>query len=663
MKRIDTRLRGVSSTAAACGLALLGCGFLPAAPGLAGEVASPSGRVQVSLGVVGGALQYRVSLDGAILVEDSPLGLATSAGDFSQGLTLVEEPEVTAVRHEYPLPVGKRSFAVYEANRGVTTVRSSSGERMSVVVQVSDDGVALAYGLHGAAADEVVVERELTGFALPDGSRGFLHPMHVARSGWMRTNPSYEAHYSIDEPVGRPSSDGQGWCFPALFRVGDRGWVLISETGVDGGYAGTHLAHDSPGGVYRLAFPQPDENLPSDPVTPTVSGDARTPWRILIVGRTLAPIVESTLATDLVEPRLESDRVFPPGRSAWSWVFLKDGETVYDTQREFIDMAAELGWEYVLIDSMWDQQIGRERIAELVRYAAGKDVGVWLWYNSNGPWNDAPQTPKDRMFDRQVRAEEMEWLRGIGVVGLKVDFFGGDKQSGMVFYDGLLRDAARYGLSLNFHGTTLPRGWERMYPNFVTNEAVMGMEFVTFEQRNADRQAQHATVLPYARNVVGPMDFTPVILSVPQGLHDGAPLRRTSDAFELALPVLFFSGVQHFGITPTQLAAQPDHVKAYLAAVPATWDETRHVDGYPGRFSALARRSGDTWYVAAINAEATAKQVEIPAALLAEIGGAGPWTLLADGEAGVEQRSITAAPGEPLRLSLPPNGGAVLWSP
>jgi len=653
---------GMGGVTSGCAVALLASFLLSATHLEAGEVASPDGHVRVDVALVDGSLRYGVTLDGATLLEESPLGLVTSAADLSRGLTLAEESEVTRVRDEYPLHIGKKSRAVYVANRGVTTVESATGARVSVVVQVSNDGVALAYRLHGDAADEVVVERELTGFALPEGSHGFLHPMHVARSGWMRTNPSYEAHYSIDQPVGVPSSDGRGWCFPALFRVGDEGWVLISETGVDGGYTGTHLAHESPGGVYRLAFPQRNENLPTDPIAPTVTGDAQTPWRILIVGRTLAPIVESTLATDLVEPLFESDRVFPPGRSAWSWVFLKDGETVYETQREFIDMAAELGWEYVLIDSMWDQQIGRERIAELVDYAAGKNVGVWLWYNSNGPWNDAPQTPRNRMYDREVRAREMEWLRGIGVKGLKVDFFGGDKQSGMRFYDGLLRDAARFGLSMNFHGTTLPRGWERMYPNFVTNEAVMGMEFVTFEQGNADLEAQHATVLPYARNVVGPMDFTPVILSVPLGLQPDPPQRRTTDAFELALPVLFFSGVQHFGITPAQLGAQPEHVTAYLRRLPVTWDETRHVDGYPGRFAVLARRSGETWYVAAINGEAQGREIAIPRPLLDEIGGPGPWTTLADTSEGVEQRSLTAPAAEPLAFSLPPNGGAVLWA-
>lgn len=643
---------------------LLALGLLGGVPGGAAayDVASPDGRVRVSLDVADGTLGYRASLGGAPVLARSPLGLVTSASDFSRGLTLGEEAAVTSLRHGYDIPIGKASRATYEANRGVVTVSAASGERLSVVVQVSNDGVAFAYRLHGEPGEEVVVERELTGFALPEGSRGFLHPMHVARSGWMRTNPSYEAHYSIDQPVGRPSPHGQGWCFPALFRAGEAAWLLVSESGVDGGYSGSHLAHESPGGVYRVAFPQPGENLPSDPSTPTVAADAQTPWRILIVGETLAPIVESTLATDVVEPRFQIDWAPEPGRAAWSWVFLKDGETVYDTQREFVDMAADLGWEYVLVDSMWDQQIGRERLRDLVRYAGEKGVGILLWYNSNGPWNDAPQTPKDRMYDPEIRAKEMAWLRDVGVRGLKVDFFGGDKQSGMRFYDDLLRDAARFGLSMNFHGTTLPRGWERMYPNFVTNEAVMGMEFVTFEQANADQEAEHASVLPYTRNVVGPMDFTPVILSRRLGLSPDAPLRRTSDAFELALPVLFFSGVQHFGITPDQLAAQPEPVAAYLRRVPATWDETRHVDGYPGRFAVLARRKGSRWYVAAINAEDAPRDVVLPGALVSELAGDARWTLLDDGDAGVEERRVEPASDGSVTLALRPNGGAVLWS-
>ncbi len=622
------------------------------------SVSSPDGRVTAEVSVVDGRLVYSVSLDGKRLLDDSPLGLVTSAGDFSQGLRQLDASPVTPVNEEYDLPNGKRSHAKYDANRAIVTVADAAGRQLSVVVQVSNDGVALAYRLLNFPDDSVVVERELTGFALPEGSTGFLHPMDVARSGWARTNPSYEAHYSIDRPVGEPSPTGQGWCLPALFKVADRGWLLVSETGVDGNYCGTHLANDSTGGVYTIAFPQPAENLPTDPIAPTVAGDAQLPWRTIMVGDSLAPIVASTLTTDLVEPKYEAKHEFPRGKAAWSWLFLKDDQTIFDTQRVFIDMAADLKLDFVLVDSMWDTQIGREKIAELVDYARGKGVGILLWYNSNGSWNDAPQTPRDRMHTPEVRAEEMAWLQKIGVQGVKVDFFGGDKQAGMQFYDDILTEAAQHGLSVNFHGTTLPRGWQRMYPNFATCEAVMGMEFCTFSQENADHEPAHCAILPFTRNVVGPMDFTPCILSERLGPWPDAPVRRTTDAFELALPVVFFSGIQHFGITPDQIAAQPECVRDYFRRLPTAWDETRLVDGYPGRFAVVARRHGPTWYVAAINGLDTPKTLSLPL----NFAGAGTWTLLHDGDHGVvKDETSTPANGGPIELTLPPAGGAVLW--
>jgi hypothetical protein len=643
-------------------VAMTGLTLLPQLA-LSATITSPDGRVAVNVDLQDGQLGYDVMLGDSQLVARSTLGLVTSNADFSAGLRIVDESQPTAVRHDYGVPNGKTSHASYEANRRAVTVANQAGDRLSFVVQVSNDGVALAYRLHGDAGEQVRIEQELTAFALPEGATGFLHPMHVAKSGWSKTNPSYEAHYSIDRPVGQPSPDGVGWCFPALFRVGDAGWVLVSETGVDGRFCGSHLAHESNGGVYQIAYPQPGENRESDPVAPTVAGNAQLPWRILLVGETLGPIVESTLATDLVEPKYTSPHEFTTGLAAWSWVFLKDENTTYDVQRQFIDMAADLGWEYILIDSMWDQQIGREKIAELVEYANGRKVRVLLWYNSNGEWNDAPQTPRNRMHTREVRREEMAWMQEVGVKGIKVDFFGGDKQFVMQLCEDILTDAEAFGLAVNFHGTTLPRGWERMFPNFLTNEAVMGMEFVTFEQRNADRQAEHCAVLPFTRNAVGPMDFTPVILSARMGPWRNAPRRRTTDAFELALPVLYWSGIQHLGITPDQVAAQPEFVREYLATVPAKWDETRFLDGYPGRFAALARRSGETWFVAAINGEDAPRELQVPDDLLGEGAAAeSGWRLLSDGAEGVVERQVTFSADKPLRLQLGPRGGAVLWS-
>ena len=577
----------------------------------------------------------------------------TTGADFSQGLTLISEKGPVDVRIEYDLPLGKCGSVSRVMRHAELTVADAKGKKLDLLVRVGDDGVALSYRPHDAAPDERV-DREVTAFALPEGSTGFLHPMAKAKSPWARTQPSYEELYSIDEPVGTPSPLGQGWCFPALFRVGDAGWVLVSETGVDGHYCGMHLAQESPGGVYRMALPQQEENIGTDEARPLLAAGRATPWRTIVVGKTLAPIVESTMATDLVEPLFECPTPVP-GRAAWSWLKLKDGNTVEGVQREFIDMAADLGWEYVLIDALWDTQIGREKIAELTAYAKSKGVDVLLWYNSNGSWNDAPQTPLNCMHTAEAREKEMAWLREIGVKGVKVDFFGGDKQAVMELYEAILRDAARFGICVNFHGTTLPRGWSRMYPSFATNEAVRGMEFATFEQPNADAQPVHCTVLPFTRNAVGPMDFTPVVVDERLGPSGDGPHRRTRLSYELALPVLFHSPVTHFGLTPGDRKLLPPVAEDYLRKVPTVWDETRYVAGYPGKYAAIARRKGDRWWLAAVNGQEEEVTFKLPETLATT-----DWSMVRDD--GFNQVAGDERPAGGGEVVLPAHGGVVMWS-
>lgn len=618
------------------------------------ELASPDGSVRTDFAVESGRLSYRVTVDGRELVARSPLGIDSSAGDFTEGVRVFAQSEPTGANVSYSLPAGKASRVERAGREATITLENAAGQRLDVRFRVANDGVAFCYRFPESAGADIQVHREATSFALPAGSTSFLHPMAVSKSGWMRTQPSYEEHYVVDRPVGEPSPMGQGWCLPALFKVADRGWVLVGETGVDAGYFGARLAHDSAGGVYRVDLPQSAEQLPTDPVEPTVAGGRWLPWRFVLVGKTLGPIVDSTMVTDLVEPLYELAGPPPrPGRAAWSWLPLKDENITEPVQRRFIDMAAKLKFEYVLVDNYWDVKIGREKVAELAAYAREKNVGLILWYNSNGAWNDAPQTPQDRMHTPEARAEEMAWLQKIGIKGIKVDFFGGDKQSVMALYDAILRDAAKHDLCVNFHGATIPRGWDRMYPNFVTCEAVRGMEYCTFEQANADREPQHAAILPFTRNVIGPMDFTPVMASQRLGQGRNSPRRRTTLAFELALPVLFYSAVQHFGLMPEDLDRLPPEALDYLREVPTTWDETRFLDGYPGRYAVLARRKGDRWYVAGINGQNESQSVSIPADLTTG------WTVLRDqGDDGVRTEAVAAG----VKLDLPPHGGAVLWS-
>jgi hypothetical protein len=635
---------------------LLACVLLIACPSLAAalELKSPDGHVRTEVEVRDGALEYRVELDGQELLAWSPLGLDSTAGDFTRNVKLVDESAAEDIAESYEL-VGKASRIESKARLATVTIANAADQHLDVGVRASNDGIAFCYRL--GDNKEATITAEATGFAFPAGTTTFLHPMAVSKSGWERTQPSYEEHYLYDKPVGEPSPLGQGWCLPALFKVADRGWVLIGETGVDARYFGARLANDSPNGVYHIDLPQKEEHLLEAPVEPQVAAGQWMPWRFVLVGKTLAPIVASTMATDLVEPLYELDWKAKPGRAAWSWLPLKDDNITEPVQRKFIDMAAALKFEYVLIDNWWDQKIGREKIAELVAYANSKGVDVILWYNSNGQWNDAPQTPQDRMHTPEVRAEEMAWLQRIGVKGLKIDFFGGDKQAVMALYDGILRDAAKYGLCINFHGATIPRGWDRMYPNFVTCEAVRGMEFCTFEQANADRQPEHCATLPFTRNVIGPMDFTPVMVGEGLSPGGGRPRRRTSLAFELALPVVFYSAAQHFGLVPEDLERLPDFAVEYLREVPTTWDETRLIDGYPGRLAVLARRKGEQWYIGAINGGNESQKIAIPADIAAT------WSLISDdNQGGLAHETATTEAGKPFELELPPRGGAVLIS-
>ncbi|MDN5288006.1 MAG: alpha-glucosidase [Mucilaginibacter sp.] len=386
----------------------------------------------------------------------------------------------------------------------------------------------------------------------------------------------------------------------------------------------------------------------------------QTSWKTIALGNTLKPIVESTAATDVVKPLVTSAKIFPTGRATWSWIVWQDGSCNYNDQVTYIDLAAALKCEFVLIDAFWDANIGKEKMVDLVNYAKSKNVGILLWYNSNGNWNGTQQTPKDKMDTHDARVKEMEWLQQIGVKGLKIDFFGGDKQATMKLYQDILTDAATYGLNVNFHGTTLPRGWERMYPNYVTSEAVLASENLYFQQAFSDRYPSTATIYPFTRNAVASMDFGPVFLnSRLSRTQTKGSIRRTTDAFEMATAVVFFSAVQHWGLTPDNLKDKPAFLFDYIKTVPTTWDETRFIDGYPGKYCVIARRKGTRWYVAAINGENSNKVIEVTLPMLA----GKMVNIIQDGQgidAAYNTKKITQNTKYTMTLSA--NGGTVIYT-
>ena len=621
------------------------------------NVASPNGDLVAFVNVnQQGIPQYHIQYNGIDVLKPSSLGIICNDISLNDNLELAVVSPAEKVSDSYQMIVGKKKVCLYNANRRVATFQNSSNQKLQIEFQVSDHGVAFRYSIPGNINKSVTVNDEITSFAFPPDTISWLHPMAVAKTGWSKTQPSYEEYYSVGQNVGNPSPFNQGWCFPALFKTSDNIWALICETNVSGTYTGTRLAHDSTGGIYKISFPQAQEHRgPVDPVTPAVKLPFTSPWRVIIIGNNLNSIVQSTLITDLAEPCKVSNTDFVvPGKAAWHWLRYSDESATLEYADSFLDFAVKMKWQYMLIDASWDQYIGYEKMTEFVKKAKSKNIDVILWYNSNGPWNDAPMTPKNKMHERDIRRKEFAILKDMGVRGVKIDFFGGDKQATMQLYYDICADAADYQIMVNFHGTTIPRGWQRTYPNLMTMEAVRGMEYCTFEQRNADQQPQHCTILPFTRNVIGSMDFTPIVFNP----KIRASNLKTTLAFELALSVVFESGIQHLGLVPDECKLMPDYIVSYLQDVPTAWDETRLIDGYPGEFAVFARRKADKWYIAGINGTESAKKLSLDLSFISAQAHA---VIITDGpDRTFNKTVINGKEIQNLNIEIKPNGGFVL---
>lgn len=623
------------------------------------SVNGPDGKLQltVSCPSANGEVSYAVTYNGKQMLESSPLGMETNVGDFYRGLQL-KEHKVTALDTVYEQSRIKASRIHYRANELLCSFVNGEGKNVQITFRVSNNDVAFRYTLpREQGKGSVTVNSERTGFRFPSQTTTFLCPQSDAMIGWKRTKPSYEEEYKADAPMNERSGYGHGYTFPCLFKVGDNGWVLLSETGVDSRYCGSRLS-DWDNGVYRIAFPMPEENNGNGTVSPAFALPGSTPWRTVTVGETLKPIVETTVPWDVVEPRYTTTHDYKPGRGTWSWILWQDGSINYDDQVRYVDLAAAMGYEYVLIDNWWDNNIGRDRMEQFIKYARSKGVEVFLWYSSSGYWNDIEQSPVNRMDNSIARKQEMRWLQSLGVKGIKVDFFGGDKQETLRLYEEILSDADDHGLMVIFHGCTLPRGWEQMYPNYVGSEAVLASENLVFDQHFCDNEAFNATLHPFIRNAVGCMEFGGVFLNkrLNRG-NDGGTIRRTTDIFQLATAVLFQNPIQNFALAPNNLTDAPQICLDFMKQVPTTWDETRFIDGYPGRYIVLARRHGNTWYIAAANATAEPLKLKLDLPMLAgqEV------SLYSDDKKMQPQLKLQKIKTDgSLQLTVQPQGGAVI---
>ena len=623
------------------------------------QITSPDGKLVVTVADMDGRPSYSVSYDNVLFLKPSPLGMIANIGDFSSGMSLEKNVSTNKIDETYELASIKKSKVHYVANEAVFSFTQQGKTIYDVIFRISNNDVAFKYKIYPQGETlSCVVKQEVTGFAFPDGTTTFLCPQSKPMGGFARTSPSYETSYTADDVAGK-NGWGEGYTFPCLFRNGDNGWVLVSETGVNGGYCASRLLGHK-GGVYTIGFPQEGEANGNGTVSPGIALPGETPWRTITVGKTLAPIVETTVPFDVVKPLYQAKGEYTYGRGSWSWIIGMDGSTNYKEQLRYIDFSAAMGYQSVLVDALWDKQIGREKIEELAKYGKDKGVALYLWYNSNGYWNDAPQTPRGIMDNAIARRKEMKWMQSIGIRGIKVDFFGGDKQMTMQLYEDILSDANEYGLLVIFHGCTLPRGWERMYPNFASSEAVLASENLHFSQGSCDHEAFNATLHPFIRNTVGSMDFGGSALNKYYNA-DNAPRgsrRVTSDVYALATAVLFQSPVQHFALAPNNLTDAPSWAIDFMKEVPTTWDEVRFIDGYPGKYVILARRHGDKWYIAGVNAQKETLQLKVN---LPMFSNGEKVRLFSDDkvlQGGVKQIGIGKK--QELQLSIPCNGGVLI---
>ena len=536
------------------------------------------------------------------------------------------------VTADYRMTAGKRLHCTNEANE----YRSGA-----LVLRLYNDGVALRYELEGLSGK---LPKELTAYRIGEGTRRWMQQWTDSYEAFFPQTDTYKVKpvRSFSGTFASPDGYNCRWGYPALLEPADGVFVLLSEANIERKQSASCLYNE--GELFRVV---PDKNEVS------VEGSWHTPWRVAIIG-SLAEVVQSTLVTDVSEPSQIADVSWiKPGVVSWIYWAYNHGSNDYQIIKKYVDMAAVLHLPYVLIDAEWDTMKDGKTIEDAIAYARLQGVQPMIWYNSSVGWVDGAPTPKFRLNKAEDREREFAWCEKLGVAGVKIDFFSGDDQRNMDYCLDLLECAARHHLLVNFHGATIPRGWQRTWPNLLSTEAVYGAEWYNNVPTFTDKAAAHNATLPFTRNVVGPMDYTPCAFTNSQHPH------ITTDAHELALTVLFESGLQHLADRPESFLSQPSDVRQFLSGLPAAWDETRLLAGYPGRYVVMARRSGERWYVAGINAEQQPRQTTF---VMPADGTFRTAIVFSDNQQNPGHFAISQLENvrRPMTYSMAPNGGFVM---
>ena len=573
------------------------------------RLTSPNGKLSVE--IKGGQLMIAYQGQQVLQMKDAQAALPLKA------------LKAKKVKADYTMIEGKRSHCTNEANEyrvGQMTVR------------LYNDGLAYRY--------ESPV-KEQAAYVIPEGMKRWMMQWTDGAENFYPLMTTYKEKAQRSFSAVSKDADGNcvRWSFPALLELKDGVFALLTEANIEKGQSASSMYNE--GEAYRVVE---DEKIPGGETA------GHSPWRLVILG-SLGDVVESTLVTDVSEPcKLEDTSWIKPGVVSWVYWAYNHGSDDYNIIKKYTDLAATLKLPYVLIDAEWDRMKDGKTVEDAVNYAKSKGVKPMIWYNSSVGWIDGAPTPKFRLNKPEDREKEFAWCEKIGVAGVKIDFFSGENQKNMDYCIDLMESAARHHLLVNFHGATVPRGWQRTYPNLLSTEGVYGAEWYNNVATFTDKAACHNATLPFTRNVIGPMDYTPCAFSDSQHPH------ITSHAHELALTVLFESGLQHLADRPESFLAQPKAVQDFLSTLPAAWDETRFVSGYPGESCVLARRSGNTWYVAGINGTDNEKTLTVP---LDFVKGKYAATLFADSGSKEEPWRIETIQKLPATVTCQPRGGFI----
>ena len=614
------------------------------------EIVSPNKNIRVIVAPkktadnsTAGQLCFRVLFKkGSSYIEvlpESQLGISRTDQQFTDHLKLTAESKAVTIHDKYEMICGKRKICENIGIEKVFSYSNSANQPLNIVFRAYNNGVAFRYIFPDHSDSLVNIISEATSYVLPDSTNRWMQPFEI----------SYEDYFPLNKNGISPRKN-QEWGFPALYKVNSQPlWVLISEANITENNCAAKLCNAGNRNEYKVVYPAARNNFKQTGVLTPLPWKSQ--WHTLAIG-SLSDIVESTLITDVSEPnKLNETDWIKPGAVSWIYWANNRGSKDYKKVVEYIDFAAEMHWPYVLIDWEWDVMSNGGNITDAVNYAKSKGIKPMMWYNSGTAWLDP--TPVDRLLTAQHRVEEFSWLNKIGVYGIKVDFFAGDQQDMMKYYIDILKDAAKYHLMVNFHGASVPRGWARTYPNLMSTEAVLGAEWYNNNGTLTNKAACHNATLPFTRNVVGSMDYTPVTFSNSQHPH------ITSYGHELALSVVFESGLQHFADSPTSYNSLPTEPKEFLKTVPVSWDDTRLLDGYPGDKVIIARRKGNKWYMGGLNGQDKSQTLNLKIDFIGK--GNYQLKLIEDGKntTSFSTKLIQVKKGDSIKIDCLPGGGFV----